>query len=141
MASQNSNQSIDRVHIPTEPIGSLPRSNELIDAQERYQQGKIDIESLNQLRTLAIQDSIRQFEATGSPVITDGEQTKSSFFGYPIESLVKEYYSLSDDCFSILFHDGHQRTIPHLIKAPFKYGIFANTFVEQAKKYSKLPIK
>ena len=137
----DTNQSIDRVYIPTEPIGSLPRPDKLIDAQEQYQQGKIDIESLNKLSTLAIEDSIKQFEATGSPVITDGEQTKSSFLGYPIESLVNEYYSLSDGCFSILFHDGHQRTLPRLIKAPFRYGIFANTFVEEAKKYSKLPIK
>ncbi len=137
----NSNQSTGRVHIPTEPVGSLPRPNELIDAQEQYHQGNFDIDALNKLRIQAVEDSVKNFEATGSPVITDGEQTKSSFLNYPIETLAEEYYSYSGDCFALSFNDGHQRALPRLIKAPFKYGTFANTYVDEAKKYSKLPIK
>lgn len=129
------------IHIPTEPVGSLPRPNELIDAQEQYCQGKIHIDSLNKLRCEAVQDSLKNFEATGSPIITDGEQTKSSFLNYPIESLAKEYYAYSGDCFALSFNDGHQRTVPRLIKAPFKYATFAHTYVDEAKKYTKLPIK
>jgi 5-methyltetrahydropteroyltriglutamate--homocysteine methyltransferase len=137
----NSNQSIGRVHIPTEPVGSLPRPNQLIDAQEQYRQGKFDIDSLNKLRIQAVEDSIQNFEATGSPIISDGEQTKPSFLIYPIETLINEYYTDSDECFKLSFNDGHQRILPRLIKPPFKYGTFANTYIDQAKKYSKLPIK
>ncbi|MGQ0839380.1 hypothetical protein [Actinokineospora sp.] len=32
-------------------------------------------------------DTIRRFEETGSPVIADGEQTKSSFATYPLAGL------------------------------------------------------
>jgi 5-methyltetrahydropteroyltriglutamate--homocysteine methyltransferase len=142
-SDRNTNQLTDsgRIHIPSEPVGSLPRPNELIDAQEQYSQGKIDIDSLNKLRVKAVQDSIINFEATGSPIITDGEQTKASFLNYPIESLAKEYYTYSGDCFALSFNDGHQRALPRLTKAPFKYGTFAHTYVDEAKKYTKLPIK
>jgi 5-methyltetrahydropteroyltriglutamate--homocysteine methyltransferase len=34
-----------------------------------------------------VRDTIEKFEATGSPVITDGEQTKPSFATYPIHGL------------------------------------------------------
>ena len=97
----NSNQSTGRIHIPTEPVGSLPRPNELIDAEEQYRRGKIDINTLNKLRIQAVQDSIENFEATGSPVITDGEQTKASFISYPIDTLANEYYTHSGNCFTI----------------------------------------
>jgi len=135
------NSNPGHIHIPTEPVGSLPRPNELIDAQEQYRQGKVDIDTLNKLRVEAVQDSIKNFEATGSPVITDGEQTKSSFLNYPIESLANEYYTYEGDCFALSFNDGHKRALPRLTKAPFKYGIFANIYVDEAKKYTKLPIK
>jgi 5-methyltetrahydropteroyltriglutamate--homocysteine methyltransferase len=135
------NANSGHIHIPTEPVGSLPRPDELIDAQEQYRQGKIDIDALNKLRTDAVQDSIKNFEATGSPVITDGEQTKASFLSYPIESLANENYTFSGDCFALSFNDGHKRSLPLLIKAPFKYGVYANIYVDEAKKYTKLPIK
>lgn len=129
------------IRIPSEPVGSLPRPNELIDAQEQYQQGKIDLDTLNKLRLDAVKDSIKHFEATGSPVITDGEQTKSSFLTYPIEALLNEYYTFDGDCFTVTFTDGHKRALPRLVKAPFRYGTFANTYIDEAKKYTQLPIK
>jgi 5-methyltetrahydropteroyltriglutamate--homocysteine methyltransferase len=134
----NNTQSIT---IPSEPVGSLPRPKELIEAQQLYRQGKIDLNHLNTLRTKAVQDSIEKFEATGSTVITDGEQTKPSFLSYPIGSLIDECYTFSDDCFSLSFNDGHKRTVPHLTKAPFRYGTYAHTYVDEAKKYTRLPIK
>jgi len=35
----------------------------------------------------AVRETILSFEATGSPVITDGEQSKPSFATYPIHGL------------------------------------------------------
>jgi 5-methyltetrahydropteroyltriglutamate--homocysteine methyltransferase len=62
---------------PTEPIGSLPRPQELIDAGERE---GADSPRLDVLYEAAIRDTIERFEATGSPVITDGEQRKYQNF-------------------------------------------------------------
>ena len=138
--SRQSNGSV-RVHIPTEPVGSLPRPEELIDAYEQCRRGQGDLSRLKALGLKAVEDSIRNFESTGSPVITDGEQTKSSFLIYPIDNLVSEYYTLSDDCAALAFDDGHKRVVPRLIKAPFKFGTFAHVYVDEAKKYTQLPIK
>jgi 5-methyltetrahydropteroyltriglutamate--homocysteine methyltransferase len=59
--------------IPSEPIGSIPRPTELLQAMAR--KGSDD-PSLNPLYEEAIRDTVRRFEDTGSPVITDGEQRK-----------------------------------------------------------------
>ena len=60
--------------IPTEPIGSIPRPIRLIRAFQRVDS---DDPSLEPIYDEAIRDTIEKFEATGSPVITDGEQRKS----------------------------------------------------------------
>ena len=66
--------------IPTEPIGSLPRPAVLLDA---IGQGDSDDPRLDPLYEAAIRDTIERFEATGSPVITDGEQrTYHNFWTY-----------------------------------------------------------
>jgi len=59
--------------IPTEPIGSIPRPPKLIEAIATR---GIDDPSLETLFEDAIRDTIERFEATRSPVITDGEQRK-----------------------------------------------------------------
>lgn len=56
--------------IPTEPTGSIPRPPWLIAAANG------DNPALQPLDEEAIRDTIERFEASGSPVITDGEQCK-----------------------------------------------------------------
>ena len=58
--------------IPTEPIGSIPRTPELIQALSVKD---CDDPSLMPLYEAAIRDTVARFEATGSPVVTDGEMT------------------------------------------------------------------
>jgi 5-methyltetrahydropteroyltriglutamate--homocysteine methyltransferase len=70
--------------LPTEPIGSVPRPRELIQGIQKFRAGRISRAELNSLYDRAIRDTIERFEATRSPVITDGEQTKPSFATYPI---------------------------------------------------------
>ena len=60
-------------NIPTEPIGSIPRPPALIQAIAANPQDP----ALDAMYDAAVRDTIVQFEATGSPVITDGEQRKS----------------------------------------------------------------
>ena len=49
--------------------------------------GTISPEALDALFDDAVRDTLRRFEATGSPVVTDGEQRKPSFATYPVAGL------------------------------------------------------
>ena len=66
------------VIIPTEPIDSIPRPQRLIEAFSVTDRAD---PMLDPLYEEAIRDTIAQFEATGSAVITDGEQLKYHNFG------------------------------------------------------------
>lgn len=52
-------------------------------------------------------------------------------------------YSFDDiiDCFTITFSDGHQRSLPRLITAPFRYGKYAVDYVQKAQQFTRRPIK
>jgi 5-methyltetrahydropteroyltriglutamate--homocysteine methyltransferase len=76
-------------------------------------------------------------EATGSPVVTDGEQGKPSFATYPLSGLD----CLAPDGVVIPFKDGHTRQLPRLIKGPFRYAIYSGSYVEAARRYAKRPVK
>ena len=65
--------------------------------------GRISGKELQALYDLAVRDTSRRFEETGSPVITDGEQAKPSFVTYPIHGLK----NLAPDGVVIPFADGH----------------------------------
>jgi 5-methyltetrahydropteroyltriglutamate--homocysteine methyltransferase len=74
------------MNIPTEPIGSIPRPLWLIDAVKACDDGTDP--SLDDRYEEATRDTIEQFEATGSPVITDGEQRKyHNFWTYSVHGL------------------------------------------------------
>ena len=57
---------------PDRTIGSIPRPSPLIEAVAANSEDP----ALEALYDEAVRDTIEQFEATGSPVITDGEQRK-----------------------------------------------------------------
>jgi methionine synthase II (cobalamin-independent) len=69
--------------IPTEPVGSIPRPLKLQQAYAAYDAEKITKTQLEEEQNAAVADTIKRFEATGSPIITDGEQRVSSFATYP----------------------------------------------------------
>jgi len=121
--------------IPTEPIGSLPRPPVLIEAVER---GTSDDPSLDPLYEDAIRDTIERFEATGSPVITDGEQRKyHNFWTYSVHGLP----NTSPDGFRIPFTAGHTRRMPRLTAGPFRYKRYADSYLDVAKRYAHRPVK
>ena len=70
--------------IPTEPVGSLPRPSTLQAAYAAYDKGEIDKAALEKEQDAAVEDSIKHLEATGSPIISDGEQRWSSFATYAL---------------------------------------------------------
>jgi methionine synthase II (cobalamin-independent) len=62
--------------IPTEPIGSIPRPRELVEGMQAAAAGELAADELESMYAQAVRETIAEFEATGSPVITDGEQRK-----------------------------------------------------------------
>jgi 5-methyltetrahydropteroyltriglutamate--homocysteine methyltransferase len=123
--------------ILTEPIGSIPRPALLLKAITASQTGRISDADLQDAYAAALRDTIQQFEQTGSPVITDGEQTKPSFATYPLSGLS----NLSSDGVTIPFADGHTRQLPRLTAAPFRYNVHAAAYLQRARRYTRSPIK
>jgi 5-methyltetrahydropteroyltriglutamate--homocysteine methyltransferase len=125
------------MRIQTEPIGSIPRPVELLLGIKAHAAGQINDKDLGTLYDHAVSETIKNFEATGSPVITDGEQTKPSFATYPIQGMQQ----LSPDGVVIPFADGHTRQLPKITAGPFHYQVYANAYLKKAKKFTKLPVK
>ena len=122
--------------IPTEPIGSLPRPRALVSAIE--QAGNFDDPSLGPMYEAAVRDTVERFEATGSPVITDGEQRKyHNFWTYCVQGA----HNTAPDGFKIPFAAGHVRRMPRLTSGPFRYERFADSFMDLAMRFSSRPIK
>jgi 5-methyltetrahydropteroyltriglutamate--homocysteine methyltransferase len=123
--------------IPTEPIGSIPRPQSLIDAMRKYAEGSLSQSEFSAISEDALNDTITRFEATGSPVITDGEQTKPSFATYPIHGA----RNLAPNGVTIPFADGHTRQLPCLTSGPFRYTTYAASYLNAAKKRTNRPLK
>jgi 5-methyltetrahydropteroyltriglutamate--homocysteine methyltransferase len=123
--------------ILTEPIGSIPRPPSLLHAIAASQAGQISNLELEGAYTAALRDTLTRFEMTGSPVITDGEQTKPSFATYPLAGLT----NLAPDGVVIPFADGHTRQLPRLTSAPFHYGVHAASYLQTARNYTKSRVK
>lgn len=123
--------------IPTEPIGSIPRSPELLAAMRSHAQGEISDSELAAVQDRAVRDTIRRFEEIGSPVVTDGEQSKPSFATYPIAG----FPDLAPDGVVIPFADGHQRQLPRLTGGPFRYQTHADQYLMAAQRHSSTPVK
>jgi 5-methyltetrahydropteroyltriglutamate--homocysteine methyltransferase len=123
------------ITIPTEPIGSIPRPLALIEA---LKSGDANDPALDPLYDAAIRDTIARFEETGSPVITDGEQRKyHNFWTYSVHGLP----NTAPDGFKIPFSAGHTRRMPRLTSGPFRYRRLADSYLDVAKRYARLPIK
>jgi 5-methyltetrahydropteroyltriglutamate--homocysteine methyltransferase len=123
------------VGIPTEPVGSIPRPIDLIDRA-----AKLDVEDtdLAALYENAIRDTIERFEATGSPIITDGEQRKyHNFATYCVHGLP----NMAPDGLRIPFSDGHSRRLPRLTRGPFRYRRYADCYLDVAMRYAHVPVK
>jgi 5-methyltetrahydropteroyltriglutamate--homocysteine methyltransferase len=121
--------------IPTEPIGSIPRPPRLLEA---FADRDGTDPSLDPLYEAAIRDTIACFEATGSPVITDGEQRKyHNFWTYCVEGLP----NTEPDGFQIPFSAGHTRRMLRLTSGPFHYRKRADSYLEVALRYARVPVK
>jgi 5-methyltetrahydropteroyltriglutamate--homocysteine methyltransferase len=120
--------------LPTEPIGSIPRPLHLIEEVAQRGSGP----AMGPLYDEAVRDTVERFEATGSPVISDGEQRKyHNFWTYSVDGLS----NTAPDGFKIPFAAGHTRRMPRLTSGPFRYMRYADTFLDVAKRYAHVPVK
>src|SRR6266513_850560 len=101
--------------IPTEPVGSIPRSPELIAAMQQFAAGRLSRDQLTRLQDEGVRDTIKRFEATESTVISDGV--------------------------TIPFADGHTRRLPRLTAGPFRYQTYADAYLVAARAHARVPIK
>jgi methionine synthase II (cobalamin-independent) len=131
--------------IPTEPVGSLPRPSKLQAAYADYDEGKIERAELEAEQDAAVRDSIERGEATGSPIISDGEQRWSSFATYPITDTLAGT-GLADNLapggqYFAIFADGHSRQLPKLTGGPFKYKTYAADTLKKSIQFATKPMK
>ncbi len=129
----------------TENVGSLPRPARLQAAIQDYDDGKITREELSREQDAACLDSVKRMEATGAPIISDGEQRASSFATYPLADTLAGT-GLADNLagdgqYFAIFTDGHHRQLPRVTGGPFKYKTFAAEYLEKAVKLSSMPFK
>jgi len=131
--------------IPTENVGSLPRPAKLQAAIADYDAGKITHEELKHEQDDACRDSIERMEATGSPIVSDGEQRASSFATYPIvDTLAGTGLApnlAADGQYFAIFTDGHHRQLPRLTGGPFKYKTYAADYLKESIKLATKPMK
>ena len=131
--------------IPTEQVGSLPRPATLQAAYADYDAGKISHEDLEAQQDEAVRDSITRLEATGSPIISDGEQRWSSFATYAITDTLAgtglaENLGPGGQYFAI-FADGHNRQLPRLTGGPFRYKTYAADTLAKSIPFANRPMK
>jgi len=84
-------------------------------------------------------------EATGSPIVSDGEQRWSSFATYPITDTLAgtglapnlagggQYFAI--------FADGHHRQLPRLTGGPFRYKTYAADTLAKSIRFATKPMK
>lgn len=123
--------------IATEPVGSIPRPPQLIQAARDLEAGRIAASDYDAILNDSVRDTVERFEATGSPVVTDGEQGKPSFATYPLHGLT----TLAPEGVIIPFADGHTRQLPRLTAGPFHYATRADVYLDRTRPYARVPLK
>jgi len=131
--------------IPTELVGSLPRPMALQEAYADYDEGKITLEEFEAAQDAAAEDSIKRLEATGEPIVTDGENRESSFATYNLTDTLAGTgladHLAGDGQFFAIFDDGHHRQLPRLTGGPFRYKRYASEFVKKNTAIATHPVK
>jgi methionine synthase II (cobalamin-independent) len=132
--------------IPTEPVGSLPRPSWLQEAYAKYDAGEITRDQLQLEQEKAVKDSIEHLEATGAPIISDGEQRWSSFATYALADTLAGT-GLADNLagtggqYFAIFADGHDRQLPRLTGGPFRYQTYAADTLRKSIPLAHKPMK
>src|ERR1700734_2834678 len=132
--------------IPTEPVGSLPPPSKLQRAYGQYDAGEITHDQLEAEQDKAVRDSIERGEATGEPIISDGEQRWSSFATYAITDTLAgtglaDHLAGTGGPYFAIFPHGHSRQLPRLTGGPFRYKTYAADTLRKSLPMAHRPMK
>jgi methionine synthase II (cobalamin-independent) len=127
-------------------VGSLPRPSSLQNLIAKYDAGEVTKDELVAAQDAAAKESIERGEATGAPIISDGEQRWSSFATYPLADTLAGTglaANLAGDNgqFFAIFADGHHRQLPRLTGGPFRYGSYASDSLRKSIPLATKPLK
>ena len=122
--------------LPTEQVGSIPRPARLQRAVLDAEIGQVSAAELEAEQARAVDETLARLEATGSPIVSDGEQRRQSFASYPLGTDGIE----AGPVFAV-FADGHHRVIPSLARGPFAFRAWAADDVSVARERTALPLK
>ena len=130
----------------TTVVGSFSRPRELIEATKKRAAGEVSQKELDALLEKATESTIREEEAAGLDVITDGEQRRSSFVGFVGDKIpgfkVMHITKLNPDAMEILKRNKVQLTYMRAVVAEeLRDSVIARDEFEKARKYSKKPFK
>src|SRR3954469_7326448 len=132
--------------IPTEPVGALPRPSPLQAAYADYDAGKVTLDQVEAEQDEAVADSIARGEATGAPIVSDGEQRWSSFATYAVTDTLAgtglaDHLAPTGGQFFAIFADGHNRQLPRLTGGPFRYKTYAADTLAKSIGQARKPMK
>ena len=103
-------------------------------------------EQLDGEQDTAVRDSIERLEATGAPIISDGEQRWSSFATYAITDTLAgaglaDHLAGTGGQYFAIFADGHDRQIQRLTGGPFRYKTYAGDTLKKSIAMAHMPMK
>lgn len=126
--------------LPTEPVGSLPRTARLQRAVLDLDSGILQPRDVAEEQDRAVRDTLVRMAETGSPILSDGEQRRESFSSYPLGT-GEDSDGVSEGPVFAVFADGHHRVIPSISETPFRFRAWAADDVAFARTLTELPLK
>ena len=108
--------------------------------------GEVSRDDLEAQQDAAVRDSIERAEATGAPIISDGEQRWSSFATYAIADTLAgtglaDHLARDGGQYFAIFADGHRRQLPRLTSGPFRYKTYAADTLAKSIGLAHKPMK
>ena len=123
--------------IPTKPIGSIPRPPR-VDSGGREEWRRRRRPCAGAAVRRCDRDTIARFEATGSPVISDGRAAQvPQLLGLLCAWLAEHGARRIQDSLC----SGPARRMPRLAEPPFRYKQHADRYLEVAKRYAHASVK
>lgn len=126
--------------LPTEQVGSIPRPTNLQQAVLRADSGIVTAEELRGMQDVAVAETLERLRETGSQIVSDGEQRRTSFAVYPLGDIPSASHVSDAEVFAV-FADGHHRVLPKLTMFPFRFQSWAADDVAAARPMTDLDLK
>ena len=70
---------------PVTVVGSLPRSQPLLNALRRKQAGRLSPAEFDRVASQAVQEAVALQEQAGVDILSDGEQWRDNFYSFIVE--------------------------------------------------------